>query len=80
MFLQLRLKKLGMTGQTKVQVQVLADQSTAVKNATLGSSTPQEAPAAQPVMGGNGAYTVQVAAFYSEDNAKNVGPTYYQYG
>lgn len=63
-------KKLGMTGQTKVQVQVLADQSTAVKNATLGSSTPQEAPAAQPVMGGNGAYTVQVAAFYSEDNAK----------
>ncbi len=62
-------KKLGMTGQTKVQVQVLADQSTSVKNATLGSST-TEVPAVQPVMGGNGAYTVQVAAFYSEDNAK----------
>ncbi len=66
-------KTLGMTGQSKVQVQVLAEQSTAVKNATLGSAAPQtqQAPIAQqPVMGENGAYTVQVAAFYSEDNAK----------
>ncbi len=31
-------QKIGMNGQTKVQVQVMANESTAVKNATLGSS------------------------------------------
>jgi rare lipoprotein A len=69
-------KKLGMTGQTKVQIQILADQSMAVKNATLGSGSvaaSEEKPAAayQPVAAQslNGPYTVQIAAFYSEDNA-----------
>ncbi|MCL1892114.1 MAG: septal ring lytic transglycosylase RlpA family protein [Alphaproteobacteria bacterium] len=71
-------KKLGMTGQTKVQVQVLAEQSLAVKNATLGvggmtAEEPEYRPAPQPqpaATGGTGPYTVQVAAFYSEDSAQ----------
>lgn len=37
-------QKIGMNGQTKVQVQVMANESIAVKNATIGASTP-----AQPV-------------------------------
>ena len=32
-------QKIGMTGQTKVQVQVMADESVAVKNATVGATT-----------------------------------------
>lgn len=36
-------QKIGMNGQTKVQVQVMANESTAVKNATLGNSV-QTAP------------------------------------
>ncbi|MDE6250809.1 MAG: septal ring lytic transglycosylase RlpA family protein [Alphaproteobacteria bacterium] len=35
-------RQIGMTGQSKVQVQVLADQSTAVKNATMGTTTYQQ--------------------------------------
>jgi len=72
-------KKLGMTSQTKVQVQVMADESTSVKNATMGTATTtatplEEAPIVQqPAMAANnGPYTVQVAAFYSEDNAKTL--------
>ncbi len=42
-------KKIGMNGQTKVQVQVMAQESTAVKNATLGATAPATAqPVAQP--------------------------------
>jgi rare lipoprotein A len=71
-------KRLGMTGQSRVQVQIMAAESTAVKNATLGISAGaapaalEEAPiVAQPAtVANNGPYTVQVAAFYSEDNAK----------
>jgi rare lipoprotein A len=68
-------RKLGMTGQTRVQVQVLAEQSTQVKNATLGTS------AAAPVVtegtpaaasGGTGPYSVQAAAFYSEESANSL--------
>lgn len=33
-------QKIGMTGQTKVQVQVMADESVAVKNATVGATIP----------------------------------------
>lgn len=72
-------KKLGMTGQTKVQVQIMAEESTSVKNATMGTSANaapaqmEEAPvAAQPTVANNGPYSVQVAAFYSEDNAKTL--------
>lgn len=43
-------QKIGMNGQTKVQVQVMANESVAVKNATLGTSvqsTPAQATAQQ---------------------------------
>ena len=40
-------RQIGMNGQTKVQVQVLADESIAVKNATVGATTP--AMSAQPM-------------------------------
>ena len=73
-------KKLGMTGPTKVEVAVLADQSTQVKNATLaatGATTPATvvpkdiAPTytAPVVTGGTGPYAVQAGAFYSQDKA-----------
>ncbi len=42
-------QKIGMNGQTKVQVQVLAEESTMVKNATLGNSA-QQAQTSQPVI------------------------------
>jgi len=40
-------RQIGMNGQTKVQVQVLADESIAVKNATVGATTPAQ-PMTQP--------------------------------
>ena len=68
--------KIGLTNQSKVQVQVLPEQSIAVKNATIGEKvtttveetttvTAQPAPAASA----SGDYSVQVAAFYAEDSA-----------
>ena len=68
--------KIGLTNQAKVQVQVLPEQSIAVKNATIGEKvttvveeetttvTAQPAPAVA-----SGDYSVQVAAFYAEDSA-----------
>lgn len=45
-------QKIGMTGQTKVQVQVMANESTAVKNATLGTNaTSASVQTSQPVQG-----------------------------
>lgn len=76
-------RQIGMKGQTNVQVQVLAEQSMAVKNATLGvTEIPQPQP--QPVevapvqvtetvtvapVATSSDYSVQVAALYSEDSA-----------
>lgn len=40
-------QKIGMNGQTKVQVHVMANESIAVKNATIGASTPAQ-PVQQP--------------------------------
>ena len=84
---QAAARQLGMTGTTKVQVRVLAEQSLQVKNATLGASTATAAPAAAPVYedyttasGGNGPYTVQVGAFYSEDNANMLAQRISQMG
>ncbi|MBO4700317.1 MAG: septal ring lytic transglycosylase RlpA family protein [Alphaproteobacteria bacterium] len=68
--------KIGLTNQSKVQVQVLPEQSIAVKNATIGEKvtttveetttvTAQPAPATSA----SGDYSVQVAAFYAEDSA-----------
>jgi rare lipoprotein A len=72
-------QKIGLTNQTKVQVQVLPEQSLAVKNATLGKTeqvteteevvVDQLAPEPAPVATPTGDYSVQVAAFYAEDSA-----------
>lgn len=70
-------RKLSFNGQTKVQVQVLADQSTAVKNATLGENAvtePTPAPAA------TGEYSVQLGAFYAEDSANALAQKVSPYG
>ena len=67
--------KIGLTNQSKVQVQVLPEQSIAVKNATIGekvTTTVEETTtvAAQPApVATSGDYSVQVAAFYAEDSA-----------
>lgn len=74
-------QKIGLTNQTRVQVQVLPEQSLALKNATLGkteqTTTTEEVVVAQPVQEQTpapvatqgGEYSVQVAAFYAEDSA-----------
>jgi len=68
--------KIGLTNQSKIQVQVLPEQSIAVKNATIGekvTTTVTEettTTAAQPApVASSGDYSVQVAAFYAEDSA-----------
>lgn len=82
--------KIGMNGQSKVQVQVLPEQSTAVKNATIGATAPVATPVvAQPVeqpmpqpapVATSGEYSVQVAAFYAEDSAENLAARMRTYG
>lgn len=85
-------RKIGMNGQSKVQIQVLADQSLAVKNATLGASAqPQTqitetvvvtpaAPVATTPVAASGEYSVQLAAFYAEDSADNLAARMRTYG
>ena len=82
--------KIGMNGQSKVQVQVLPEQSTAVKNATISATAPVATPVvAQPVeqpmpqpapVATSGEYSVQVAAFYAEDSAENLAARMRTYG
>ena len=78
--------RIGMTGTAKVQVQVLADESIAVKNATIGTTG---APAAEPVaaepaqpapVATSGDYSVQVAAFYAQDSANALAARMRAYG
>lgn len=79
-------QQIGMNGTAKVQVQVLANESTAVKNATLGEEVKVEtveakpAEAAAPVAAPAGDYSVQVAAVYSEDNASTLAKELASYG
>ena len=76
--------RIGMNGSTKVQVQVLADESIAVKNATTGE-TPKVVEA-EPIVvppapvATTGEYSVQVAAFYAEDSANNLAARMRAYG
>ncbi|MDR1072033.1 MAG: septal ring lytic transglycosylase RlpA family protein [Rickettsiales bacterium] len=71
-------QKLGMTGQTKIQVQILESQSRKVKELTLGASDQTAVPLSgssasdQDASGGTGAYAVQVGAYYSEDSAISI--------
>ena len=88
-------EQIGLRGSAKVQVQILPQESTAVKNATLGETvkpvaeepvavTVQEtvtAPATAPVATvATGDYSVQVAAVYSEDNANALARELAPYG
>ena len=81
-------QKIGMTGQSKVQIQVMPNESNAVKAATLGATAPQQ-PAqvsGAPVTGevvavpASGEYSVQVAAFYAEDSASALAQRMKMYG
>lgn len=87
-------RQIGMNGQSKIQVQVLPEQSMAVKNATIGATTYQQSTVIEstptqmvetttttvttPVATGD--YSVQVAAFYSEDSASSVAQRMRAYG
>ncbi|MDL2295638.1 septal ring lytic transglycosylase RlpA family protein [Lachnospiraceae bacterium OttesenSCG-928-E19] len=76
-------RKLGINGQSKVQVQVLPEQSTIVKNATLGANTVVTTTetvqtVVTPVTSGE--YSVQVAAFYAEDSATALAQRMSKYG
>ena len=86
-------QKIGLNGQGKVQVQVMAEESMALKNATLGTTAPAQpaavaaAPAATetvtvetPTPVANGDYSVQVAAFYAEDSATTLANRMKTYG
>ena len=87
--------RIGINGTSKVQIQVLAEESTAVKNATMGTiavsdkvvveplvAQPAEAkPEAQPALAAaTGDYSVQVAAFYAEDSANTLAKRMRAYG
>ena len=65
--------QIGLKGQGKVQVQVLAEHSTAVKNATLGTTAVAEpTPVATETVAttpATGPYSIQLAAFYAQDSA-----------
>jgi cell division septation protein DedD len=88
-------QKIGLNGQGKVQIQVLSEQSMAVKNATLGATAPaavvEPQPVAQPVQPAqvaepvaaapvSGDYSVQVAAFYAQDSADSLAQRMKTYG
>jgi rare lipoprotein A (peptidoglycan hydrolase) len=70
-------KKLGMTGQTKVQVQVMAEESKKVRDLSSGTTAQSGgAPAADATAAAattaNGPYSVQVGAYYSEESANAI--------
>ncbi len=86
-------QQIGLNGQGKVQIQVLAEQSTAVKNATLGvvaqpvsetvvvettAAAPATPEAVTPQV--TGEYSVQVAAFYAQDSADSLAQRMKAYG
>ncbi len=79
-------KQIGVTGNTRVQVQVLAEQSKLVKDATIGakpaaSDTEAATVTAAPVtVAAAGEYSIQLAAFYSEDSANDLANQMKKYG
>jgi rare lipoprotein A (peptidoglycan hydrolase) len=64
-------RKLGMTGETKVRVQILADESKKVKELTLEMSG-AGANAAETSGATTGPYAIQVGAYYSEESANSI--------
>lgn len=84
-------EKIGLNSQAKVQVQVLTEQSIAVKNATIGvpepGTTVQPAPVAEPQpaaqpqpVATSGEYAIQLAAFYAQDSADAMAARMKAYG
>ncbi|MBO7509195.1 MAG: septal ring lytic transglycosylase RlpA family protein [Alphaproteobacteria bacterium] len=88
-------QKIGLRNQSKIQIQVLPEQSMTVKNATLGVSAqkpiapepvvvaepaPAPTPAPTPLVAPSGDYSVQVAAFYAEDSANSLVARMRNYG
>ena len=86
-------QQIGMNGTAKVQIQIMADESVAVKKATLGEvekAAPvkeevivEKVAVAEPapvVAAPAGDYSVQVAAVYSEDNANALAKELSSYG
>ena len=83
-------QQIGLNRQAKVQIQVLAPESMAVKKATLGETDKSVAePVVQPAtiettpvqpVTTSGEYSVQIAAVYSEDNANALAKEMAQYG
>jgi len=87
-------EKIGLKGTAKVQIQIMSDESIAVKNATLGETAKVETapvvvqetvvattPAPTPAVAPvSGDYSVQVAAVYSEDNANALARELGSYG
>ena len=85
-------QQIGINGTAKVQIQIMADESAAVKKATLGEvekAVPvkeevivEKVAVAEPapVAASAGDYSVQVAAVYSEDNANALAKELAQYG
>lgn len=88
-------QKIGMNGQSKVQVQVMAEESTMVKNATLGSTQTTTNTVTQPAVettvvtttqapvaqpATSGEYSVQLAAFYAQDSADALAARMQAYG
>jgi len=86
--------RIGLNGTAKVQIQVLAEESAALKKATIGVPSeevsvepaptaevvaePAPAPVAPVVTKGD--YSVQVAAFYAEDSATTLAKRMKAYG
>jgi cell division septation protein DedD len=80
-------QKIGLNGQAKVQIQVMPEQSTAVKNATLGTTQQTAQPAvATPAetttvaAPATGPYSIQLAAFYAQDSADALANRMKTYG
>ena len=81
--------KIGLTNMAKVQIQVLPEQTLAVKKATLGEvsqpvvteeTTVTEETVVTPAASSTGDYSVQVGAFYAEDSANALVQKMRKYG
>ena len=82
-------QQIGINGTAKVQIQIMSDESAAVKKATLGETAEPvkeevvekvEVAEPAPVATASGDYSVQVAAVYSEDNANALAKELASYG
>lgn len=88
-------EKIGITNQSKVQVQIMPEQTMLVKTATVGKTAatpaaetvvkqqtvePVQTSAPTPAPVASGDYSVQVAAFYAEDSANTLLQKMRNYG